>query len=284
MWMSKLPKTLKISKLLLCGTHHSASSNITLPHIYKLPVVSDYWKSVSECQGDSVSSQLRMGIRYLHFDIEFLKNEWYAVNNFPLDKFSNILQDIQYFVNGYPNEIVFLHIKIVNNIKHKKCDDILKEYLKYNLHPGGKTWQDCTIGSLTNKGYNVIVFCNDAECAFPYNTIDIKWPKTWELSVAKRFIYYRLEKFRNSNPKRDKLYAVATWLTPPEGFYKKYALHSNDNTSIADTSNLINNYLFHHITCGESFKNMNIVILDFATRSCVPDKIIELCIERAKNH
>lgn len=283
-WISKLPQDTKISELLLPGSHHSATANIQLPHVYKLPILSNFWKSVSECQDDSVSSQLYNGVRYFHFEIKYYNDEFYIVYNFVLEKFKTALLEFDRFLKNNSGEIVLLHIKIIDNHPLKdgtkrKCDDGL-QVLKFHLHPGGREWQDTTVGHLVNKNYNVIVFSDDAKYAFPYSTIDIKWSKTWDVSFAKRCIYYRLERFKNDPPKsKNTLYAIATWLTPNvSDLFKKYITPFSDDSkiSIDDSAKIIGGFLVHKIAGGETFQNLNIVILDYATKYSLPQKLIEI--------
>ncbi len=157
-WMSDLPDTAHIVNMSIPGTHDSGTYNVKLG-------AGVFVANHAECQSLTITEQLNIGIRY--FDIRTDQNGRINHGGFSCIKsksagkgstnylhFSDVLMEVNNYLNSNPREVVFIQIKAEDNkgsIAPKINSDLAK-YAGGRLYdPGKKKFSDLTLGDVRGK-------------------------------------------------------------------------------------------------------------------------------------
>ncbi|KAI3404726.2 hypothetical protein KGF56_002494 [Candida oxycetoniae] len=107
-WIEQIPDDTKISTLSIPGTHNSGACHTALPSV--------------QCQGESITSQLEHGVRFLDIRVGRLfvgknKNDLQVIHGkfpvkipFPLE-LTDVLKEVYDFVENNPRETVIISLK-----------------------------------------------------------------------------------------------------------------------------------------------------------------------------
>lgn len=69
-WMGAIPTKTKLFDLVIPGTHNS--------HSYDIMGVEIVASCIVRCQGDSITDQLKMGVRCIDLRLCYYDNDWYC--------------------------------------------------------------------------------------------------------------------------------------------------------------------------------------------------------------
>ena len=99
-WMSKVNDDVNIIDLSIPGTHDSGA----------LHSIADV---AGKCQDMSISSQLKIGVRFLDLRLQLVNNEFKIVHSFVDQdlKFQTVVEDLYSFIKKYDSEFLIISIK-----------------------------------------------------------------------------------------------------------------------------------------------------------------------------
>lgn len=99
-WMSKVNDDVNITDLSIPGTHDSGA----------LHSIADV---AGKCQDMSISSQLKIGVRFFDLRLQLVNNEFKIVHSFVDQdlKFQTVVEDLYSFIKKYDSEFLIISIK-----------------------------------------------------------------------------------------------------------------------------------------------------------------------------
>lgn len=99
-WMSKVNDDVNITDLTIPGTHDSGA----------LHSIADV---AGKCQDMSISSQLKIGVRFFDLRLQLVNNEFKIVHSFVDQdlKFQTVVEDLYSFIKKYDSEFLIISIK-----------------------------------------------------------------------------------------------------------------------------------------------------------------------------
>ena len=99
-WMSKVNDDVNIIDLSIPGTHDSGA----------LHSIADV---AGKCQDMSISSQLKIGVRFFDLRLQLVNNEFKIVHSFVDQdlKFQTVVEDLYSFIKKYDSEFLIISIK-----------------------------------------------------------------------------------------------------------------------------------------------------------------------------
>ena len=252
-WMSKVSDDVNILELSIPGTHDSGAQHS----------IADV---AGKCQDLSISSQLKIGVRFLDLRLQLVNDEFRVVHSFVDQdlKFETVVEDLYSFIKNYSSEFLIISIKEDNSSVNSTIsfDQALIKALKpyEDVFMLNESQLPKTLGEARSKIYILSRFSGDVgipayfgwndDDSFEledlyiqdnYNISDIEEKKTDILNTIK---------YANNNPNKLVINFTSCYLDP--GIPPTYA----GTTALA-----INPWLKEEI--GKNNDKLGIMLIDF---------------------
>ena len=215
-WMSYIKDDVKITKLVIPGSHNAGSYGMN---------------AMACCQDDNLYLQILYGIRQfcLRLDTDKKGRIHLAHGITKGDLFENALKDIRRALDENPSEIFFLDIReyypqnfgpvtLRYSADPKQVDALLEKYLepeKYAYHDFDKI-SEVTLGDIRKAGKRYILINENEDYKYSRSCDQIfPWDKTRNGMKAKNYAAVALKFF--DEEKTDGLYWFQTQQTPNPG-------------------------------------------------------------------
>ncbi|XP_078483507.1 PI-PLC X domain-containing protein 2-like [Ciona intestinalis] len=265
-WMNKLPDDLKDSSLFslaIPGSHDSCAFYLNEygPLDPRRGGLLNWFKSIVKNWGITqrlgVTDQLNIGVRY--FDLRVAPNlqtdELHIVHGLLGLKVSDILCEMNKFLNNHPSEVIIVHFLDLLEFEkthHDTLMGIISTAFSGKLCPSGNH-QNLTLNNMISNSYQVIVIYPDklGEWIWPSRCIDSKWLNTKNEDEAIRLLEQNLAE-RMSNVST---FHVAQAVITPDNLSIGWNLTGTLLTWVADFNVKVMNWL-------DSKPAVNIIIID----------------------
>lgn len=173
-WMSNLSDDIRLCNVNIPGTHDSGTAKTTI-----------LTTSVASCQSDSISEQLKKGIRYLdirinsnllvnHGGVSCYKSTFYRLYLW------DVLRDVANFLKSNPRETVMMQIREEGNGKDAKdfVKSVNSEFEKNknakDIYHSSKKFSEVTLGDV--RGKIIVISSSDINGSYKYSG----WGDNWE--------------------------------------------------------------------------------------------------------
>lgn len=231
--MSQIPNDRIFNQLIIPGSHNSGTYDIQpqskfslspddplpiwieeISNILPISIVRPIVAGWSKTQPYSIKQQLNHGIRYLDFRVCLFQSHFYLCHALISVRLKKALEQIQYFIQQNPSEIILLDINHIYNVENSAQESqlvqLIQKYLGDSLIPNTYHVTD-TIGTLRQSQKNIIVFMNSqnnvANNFWPESKIDSPWPNDATSATLKSSLDAEVL-FRNQTYKSARNYFV----------------------------------------------------------------------------
>lgn len=175
----------------------------------------------------------------------------------------DILDQVKYFLDSHPKEIVILHfqhlVSLSPDVESSLVAHIEKLFANQLVPSAHKDSKHLSISQLNSLGYQVILFFPDdkyvSDFIWPASYLPNPWANTTKASVLFKFLDNHI-----SSRKADRFYVTQGVLTPDDAFVTKNLLSSLKKSLAVKANRLIEHWLKSK-TIGP--KGPNIVMIDF---------------------